>query len=201
MSGDLQNCSRARCRSSAREECSAGPHKFAAIPKSSPCNRETPAKSFETVAPGKYYVSLYCIMRTLFALNYISPSLPPPSRTSGTDAASTKWEWNTVFKWNLTARSVRADFRQDPSNEDPFSIEQLRLVTFGAIYSSDPMYPNAGLSCAPDSLCQIVQKCQRRGLDHPLLPWFLSVSPRDPTQKPRHYFHKPPASCFVHCWL
>lgn len=77
MSGDLQNCSRARCRSSAREECSAGPHKFAAIPKSSPCNRETPAKSFETVAPGKYYVSLYCIMRTLFALNYISPSLPP----------------------------------------------------------------------------------------------------------------------------
>lgn len=77
MSGDLQSRSQARCRSSAREERSAGPHKLAAIPKSLPRNWETLAKSFETVAPGKYYVSLYCIMRTLFALNYISPSLPP----------------------------------------------------------------------------------------------------------------------------
>jgi len=44
-----------------------------------------------------------------------------------------------VLKWNLTARSLRTGFRQDPSDEDP---EQFGPVNFGAVYSCDSIYPN-----------------------------------------------------------
>lgn len=96
-------------------------------------------------------------MRTLFALNYTSLSLPPPDITSKTDAASTKWERNPVFKGNLTARSLRAGFRQDPSNEESH-IAQFRPGNVDAVCSSDShaswcSWVSNTSSCTPASLC------------------------------------------------
>ena len=76
VSADSHSCSQRQDRSTARKERFCRTTQVYCCSSILASYRETPAKLLETVAPGKYYMNLYCIMRTLAALNYTSPSLP-----------------------------------------------------------------------------------------------------------------------------
>lgn len=86
--------------------------------------------------PGKYQMSLHCIMRTLFTLNYAYPS--PPSR----QMLHPQSEKETVFKWNLTAKSPRAGFRQSQQwrSSQHCTVQSSGCYFFSA--ATIPIYPS-----------------------------------------------------------